>query len=163
MTTTATPASRRTSHSESTTPITTSTAPMMSMIVRVGVVATRTKPVTNVPTRAPAVEMPLSRPTTPPVVDRSWSWSFTTIGVTALRATAGRKNAAKVRVSVDAPPPCADWSPRYRMIGTVRKASTPPNPITGPSRRWGSMRSATLPPPQAPSAMPASTVPMIDV
>ena len=66
---------------------------MMSMMVRVGIVATSTNPVTNVPTRAPAVEMPLSRPTIPPVLSRSWSWSFTTMGVTALSTTAGRKNA----------------------------------------------------------------------
>ena len=44
---------------------------MTSMIVRVGVVATSTNPVTKVPTSAPAVEMPLSRPTTPPVLERS--------------------------------------------------------------------------------------------
>ena len=54
------------------------------MTVRVGVVATSRKPVTNVPTSAPKVEMPLNRPTTPPVRSRSWSCSFTTIGVTAL-------------------------------------------------------------------------------
>ena len=40
---------------------------MTSMIVRVGIVATSTKPVTKVPTSAPAVEMPLRRPTIPPV------------------------------------------------------------------------------------------------
>ena len=49
------------------------------------------------------------------------------------------------------------------MIGTVTKASTPPRAITGPSSRCGSTRSASLPPPHAPTAIPASTVPMIDV
>ena len=88
-----TAASRRDSQSVSATPSTTSTTPMMSMMVRVGIVATSTNPVTKVPTSAPAVEMPLSRPTIPPVLSRSWSWSFTTMGVTALSTTAGRKNA----------------------------------------------------------------------
>ena len=83
------------------TPSTTSTTPMMSMMVRVGIVATSTNPVTNVPTRAPAVEMPLSRPTIPPVLSRSWSWSFTTMGVTALSTTAGRKNAENANVMTD--------------------------------------------------------------
>ena len=85
---------------------------MMSMIVRVGVVATSTNPVTNVPTSAPAVEMPLSRPTTPPVLARSWSWSFTTIGVTALSTTAGRKNAENASMTRRATPAASAESPR---------------------------------------------------
>ncbi len=160
--TTTTAESRRESQSVRQTPSVTSTAPMMLMIVRVGVVATSTNPVTKVPTSAPAVEMPLSRPTTPPVLARSWSWSFTTMGVTALSTTAGRKNAENASMTADPPPPSAE-SPRYRMIGTVENARTPPRAITGPRSRWGSIRSASRPPPHAPTAIPASTVPMIDV
>ena len=60
-------------------------------MVLVGAADTSRKPVTNVPTRAPAVDTPLSRPTTRPVRSRSCSWSFTTIGCTALEHERGEE------------------------------------------------------------------------
>jgi hypothetical protein len=48
-------------------------------------------------------------------------------------------------------------------MGTVKSARTPPSAIVGPSNRRGSMRSAILPPLHAPTAIPASTVPITDV
>ena len=123
----------------------------------------RTYPVTKVPTSAPNVEMPLNRPTTPPVRWRSWSCSFTTIGVTALSTSAGKKNAAMASESVVPRPPPPVWSPSARTIGTVNSASKPPTHTVAPSRRRGSIQSASFPPTNAPAAMPASTVPMMEV
>ena len=47
--------------------------------------------------------------------------------------------------------------------GTVARVATPPSPTIGPRRRRGSVRSASTPPAQPPTAMPASTTPMIPV
>ena len=112
---------------------------------------------------APAVPTAEKRPTTVPVRARSASWSLTTTGVTALSTTAGRRKASAVSITISTgPPPRSEGPSISTMVGAARD-SNPPAMSSGPSRRAGERRSAALPPSQAPSEMPASTVPMMAV
>ena len=133
------------------------------MIGRVGSAATSTKPVTNVPTRAPAVPAAESPPTTEPVSAVETRRSFAAMGLTALSTAVGSTNAVRASSTMAVGPPPATVGPRAVTIGTEASASAPPATIVGPSRRRGSTRSASRPPRALPRAMPARTVPMMPV
>ena len=152
----------RRNHQEAPTPIATSRAPMRRTIIRTGITATRTKPVMNVPARAPAVPAAESPPTTAPVSSTEPSTSLATIGLTALTTAAGSRNAAATSSTVE-DAVVSTAGPSDRTIGTDSQLSTPPATIVGPIRRAGSMRSASRPPTAAPTAIPANTVPMMAV
>jgi hypothetical protein len=133
------------------------------MIGRVGRAATRTKPVTKVPTSAPAVPAAESPPTTDPVSAVEERRSLAAIGLTALRTAVGSTKAASASRTMAGGPPPATAGPSDVTTGTETRASAPPATIVGPSRIRGSTRSASRPPAALPMAMPASTVPMTPV
>ena len=104
-----------------------------------------------------------SEPTTEPVDEREVSWIFAARGVTIDRTAAGAKNPIVARPTVVmAEVPLNEGPITYTAEGEST-ASTPPNASTGPSAFTGSERSANRPPSHAPSAIAASTVPMIPV
>ena len=107
--------------------------------------------------------MALTRPATAPVSSSSCNWTFTTMGETELSTAAGRKKPATASTTVAPTPPAPLSFPSDRTMGTVQSASAPPSTRTGPMSRRGGIRSASLPPPHAPTAMPASTVPITAV
>jgi hypothetical protein len=119
--------------------------------------------VRKVPKMAPAVPTAEKLPTTAPVSSSERSRILTTMGVTALRAAAGRKKAPAARVTISTGPAARMEGPRRWTIGGENRASTPAATRSGPNRTWGSTRSALRPPSHAPTEMPASTVPMIPV
>ncbi len=144
-------------------PVSTSSAPIPITVARTGRSGTSTKPVANVPASAPAVAHALSRPTTVPLAARSPSCSLTTTGVTALRTVAGGSSANSASAIALAVPEPSNASPSARTSGTVSSASSPPPARSSASSGRGGTRSAAWPPAAAPSAMPASTTPMIVV
>jgi len=144
-------------------PASTSTIATASTEVLTGSSGTSTKPVPKVPTSAPAVAHPESTPIVVPLARRSRSCQRATVGETALSTAATGTSAANVTSSAPAVPPSRADGPSQRTTGTVSRASRPP-PINKPTtKRRGLALSATHPPVAAPTAMPSSTAPMIEV
>jgi hypothetical protein len=111
------------------------------------------KPVTKVAAMPPRVPMPDSRPTTEPVSARLASCSLTTMGGTADSSAAGRTTAtaASSRTAPASGPVSSE--PVNRTSGSTAITSAPPATISGAMSRRGSVRSAAMPPVQAPRAM----------
>ena len=120
----------------------------------------RTKPVTTVPTMAPAVPIAESFPTTVPVSLRLVSRSLVTIGVTAARNVPGTM-IANVETNISSAP--RSNAPAARTANGVAATATPDTASSGPSARRGGITSATRPPAQQPRAMAASATPMTRV
>ena len=120
---------------------------------------TSTKPVTTVPTMAPTVPMPDSRPTTVPVSSRLVSSSLVTIGVTAESSAAG------TRIVSDATNDSSSGahSATVRTTAGVTATPTPAKPSNGARARRGSIRSAARPPLHDPMAMAPSAMPITSV
>ena len=71
---------------------------------------------------------------------RSWSCSFTTIGVTALEHDRGEEEGGEGEEDAwRRAPPSVDWLAEERIIGTVNSESSPPRATVGPSSRRGSI------------------------
>ncbi len=153
---------RRRSTQVATTPAAMRTDPTVTTIVFDGIAATRTNPVKNVPANAPTVPAAERPPTTEPVSSKLPSRSFAIIGLTALSTATGKKKARLVRMTI-APGPLPTRGPKAVTIGSASQDSAPPMTSAGPISGRGSRRSAMRPPSAAPTAIPASTVPMIPV
>lgn len=147
----------------SASPTSTSRIPIASTALLTGISGTSTKPVPKVPTSAPAVAHADRRPTTVPLARRSRSCSRAIVGETALRTAALGTSASSVLPSAAMSPPPRAPGPSARTIGTVSSASRPPPSSSRTTSRRRSWRSANQPPRAAPTAMPASAAPMIDV
>ena len=145
-----------------TKPARVSRPPTVITIGRVGNAAIKTKPVTNVPRMAPAVPMAENEPTTSPVRVREASLIFTTIGGTAERSAAGRKNPRAEASTIDNGPVDSAGPTPSTIKGDAIDVRPPPT-NSGPKSDLGSMRSAYRPPSQAPTEMPARITPIIPV
>ena len=118
---------------------------------------TRTKPVTTVPTTAPTVPMPDSRPTTVPVSAMLDRRSLVTAGVTAeSRAPGTKSDSPAASRSID---PSAD-SAASRTRNGVAATVTPDTISNGPISRRAGTRSASRPPHHDPVAIAVSATPM---
>ncbi len=117
---------------------------------------TRTKPVRTVPTMAPTVPTPESRPTTVPVSARLVRRNLVAIGVTAESSAPGTRmvRAATSRSSTGA------HSAVLRSTAGVSATTAPDTPRAGPMSRRGSTWSARRPPSQEPSAIAVRAMPM---
>ncbi len=118
--------------------------------------ATSTKPVTTVPTMAPTVLTPDSRPTTVPVSARLVRRSLVTTGVTADSSAPGtRMVSAAIRKSS-----AGAHSAVVRSTAGIRATTAPDTPSEGPRSRRGLTRSARRPPSQEPAAIAVRAMPM---
>ena len=106
-------------------------------IGRVGAAATMTKPVTNVPNRAPAVPKADRPPTTLPVSSSELSRSLATMGLIAVSTVAGAKNdtVASNTIAAGSLPSSGPSTP---TIHSDHHASAPPMASAGPMRVAGS-------------------------
>jgi hypothetical protein len=142
-------------HPTSAAPIT-SSAPRPIRMVLTGRRETRTNPVRTVPTMAPKVPTPDSRPTTVPVSARLVSRSFVTNGVTAESSAPGTRSVADATSRSSA----GDRSAVVRSSSGVSATTTPDTPSAGPMSRCGSTWSAMCPPSQEPRAMAVRAMPI---
>ena len=97
--------------------------PSPTMIPLTGTREIRMKPVTTVPTIAPTVPMPDSRPTTRPVWSSELSRSLVTIGVIADRNVPGMTMPRPATTISRIVPPSID--PAARTAGGVAATATP--------------------------------------
>ena len=119
-----------------------------------------TKPVSTVPTMAPAVPTPDSRPTTAPVSPRLVSWSLVTIGVTADSAAPATKITSAATSSTG---PVVAASPAARTTNGVSATTAPETASRGARVRRGATVSAARPPAHDPTAMAVRAMPMTSV
>ena len=119
-----------------------------------------TKPVSTVPTMAPAVPTPDSRPTTAPVSPRLVSWSLVTIGVTADSAAPATKMTSAATSSTG---PVVAASPAARTTNGVSATTAPETASSGARVRRGATVSAARPPAHDPTAMAVRAMPMTRV
>src|SRR5215212_2445864 len=124
-------------------------APSPTMMPLTGTREISTKPVTTVPTIAPAVSIPATCPTTVPVSLRLLSRSLVTIGVTAASSAPGTMMASPAVVTSKE----SLITPAPRTANGVAATATPETASSGPSANRGEIRSARRPPAQEPIAM----------
>ncbi|MEX2101570.1 MAG: hypothetical protein WEA54_03435 [Actinomycetota bacterium] len=141
----------------------TSAIPTEVTITRDGKAATRMNPVTNVPTSAPAVPSAERNPTTLPVLSRSRIRSFATVGVTELSTAAGAKKANAANTTLANGPLPVTPGPIVSTSTPDSSASPPPSVSARPRSFSGMTRSASLPPYQLPTAIPARQTPITAV
>src|SRR5215208_763971 len=139
---------------------TTSATPSPTMMPLTGSLEINTKPVTTVPTMAPAVPIAESLPTIVPVSLRLVSRSLVTIGVTAARNVPGTMIANIETIISTAP---RSNAPAARTANGVAATATPDTASNGPNARRGGITSANRPPAQEPIAIAASATPMTRV
>ncbi len=118
--------------------------------------AMRTKPVRTVPTMAPTVPTPDSRPTTVPVSARLVRRSLVTIGVTAESSAPGTR---MVRDAINRRSAGAH-SAVVRSTAGVSATTAPDTPSEGPMSRRGLTWSAMRPPSQEPRAIAVRATPI---
>ena len=94
-----------------------------------------TKPVTTVPTIAPTVAIPESRPTTVPVSSRVVSISLVTMGVTAASRAPG--TTIVTAATITSKPPDSSASPAARTTNGVAATATPDIDSSGAMVRRG--------------------------
>ena len=130
------------------------------MIPLIGTREISTKPVTTVPTIAPAVPIPDSLPTTVPVSVRLVSRILVTIGVMAASSVPGTMiDSTATMVSSRLPPSAA----APRTATGVTATATPDTASSGPTARRGDTTSAARPPIHEPIAIAASATPITRV
>ena len=124
-----------------------STTAAATMIDRVPIHWISTNPVMNVPKMLPAVEMAYVVPTMLPVLARSLSRSFTTMGVTMPRMTLGGKKSAVVSRTILGTMGSESSALDVTSIrGRMPRLETPLASSTSPRNGLRGKRSAATPP-----------------